>query len=517
MIRFDSEQRNNKGNSVDFVTRPAAGRALRGLALAAALLALLSCSCAHNPSKVQGVPATSPSPAVPWTPPTDTYQKSTHPGPTVPIEQIQNKFSKLTLADVVDIALRNNPGTMAAWADARAAAANYGSSLGAWYPTANLNGALTRSKGTSSQGRSGSSGGQTDVPVTDYNAAVNLSYLLFDFGGRSASVEESRQALLAADWTQNAVIQNTVLQAEAAFFNYGGTKQMLEANRASLAEAEANLIAAEERHRVGLATNADVLQAKTAYSEVKLAVQGTEGQVRTARGALAVSMGYPANEPYDFEIIVPDIPSGGLSETVDQLIDRALASRPDLRTYRALALQSAANAKQARSRMLPSISATGSVGRTWFRDVPGFSDTYSGALLLQIPIFTGFSHWFDLSKAKAEAEAAQERTRSMEQTVIFQVFSSHSDFLTASERVKTTDDLVASAGESEEVALGRYKEGVGSILDLLSAQQALAMARAEQVNARLGWFIALAQLAHDVGILGSHGENPLEPGAFPPR
>jgi len=497
--------------------RPTAGRILRSLALAAAVLALFSCGCAHNPFKVQGVPATSPSPSVPWTPPAVRPQKPTHFAPAVPIEQIQDKFSKLTLADAVDIALRNNPSTRAAWADARAAAANYGSSLGAWYPIANLNGALTRSKGASPQGRSGSGGSQSDAPVTNYNASANLSYLLFDFGGRSAAVEESRQALLTADWTQNAVIQNTVLEAEIAFFSYAGTRELLEANKASLSEAEANLAAAEERHRVGLATNADVLQAKTAYSEVKLAVQSTEGQVRIAKGALAVSMGYPANVPYDFVIIVPDLPSGGLSETMDQLIDRALTSRPDLQAYRALALQSAANVKQARSRLFPSVSATSSVGRTWLRDVPGFSDTYSAALLLQIPIFTGFSHWFDLFKANAEAEAAQERTRSIEQTVIFQVFSTHSDFLTASERVKTTDDLVASARQSEEVALGRYKEGVGSILDLLSAQQALAMGRAEQVNARLGWFIALAQLAHDVGILGPHGENPLEPGAFPPR
>jgi outer membrane protein len=76
---------------------------------------------------------------------------------------------------------------------------------------------------------------------------------------------------------------------------------------------------------------------------------------------------------------------------------------------------------------------------------------------------------------------------------------------------------MASAGQSEQVALGRYKEGVGSILDLLTAQKALAMARAEQINARLGWFTALAQLAHDVGILGLHGDNSLVPGAFLPR
>jgi outer membrane protein TolC len=138
-------------------------------------------------------------------------------------------------------------------------------------------------------------------------------------------------------------------------------------------------------------------------------------------------------------------------------------------------------------------------------------------LLLQIPIFAGFSQQFNLSRAKANAAAQQERTRAFEQSVIFDVFSSQSDFITAGERMKTTDDLIASAAQSEEVTLGRYKEGVGSILDLLSAQKALAMARAEQINARLAWFIALAQLAHDAGVLGLHGDNPLAPASISPE
>jgi outer membrane protein len=303
-------------------------------------------------------------------------------------------------------------------------------------------------------------------------------------------------------------MQNTVLQAEVAFFNQAGAKALLEANRTSLAEAEANLTAAEERHRMGLATNADVLQARTAYAEVKLAVLDTEGQVRTARGALAVAMGYPANISFDPELEVPEIPKGGLARTVDQLIEKALASRPDLQAAQALALGAAARVRESRSRMLPSLSAAGSIGRIWLRDVPGYTNSTIGALQLQVPVFNGLSRNYDLLQAKAEADAAREFWRGAEQTVIFQVFSTHSEFLTAAERVNTTDELVASASQSEAVALGRYREGVGSILDLLSAQRILAVARAEQINARLGWFIKLAQLAHDAGILGAPGDIP---------
>jgi outer membrane protein TolC len=75
--------------------------------------------------------------------------------------------------------------------------------------------------------------------------------------------------------------------------------------------------------------------------------------------------------------------------------------------------------------------------------------------------------------------------------------------------VRTIRDLLASATQSEQVALGRYKAGAGSLLDLLTAQAALANARAQAIQARFSWYVALARLAHDVGILGLDGTSPL--------
>jgi outer membrane protein TolC len=111
--------------------------------------------------------------------------------------------------------------------------------------------------------------------------------------------------------------------------------------------------------------------------------------------------------------------------------------------------------------------------------------------------------------AEADAEAAQSKAAGLAQQVVNQVFTSYYALQTATQRVKTSDVLLASAEQSEQVARGRYTEGVGSILDLLTAQSALADARAQQVQARWVWYTALAQLAHDSGILGLHGEAPL--------
>jgi hypothetical protein len=48
---------------------------------------------------------------------------------------------------------------------------------------------------------------------------------------------------------------------------------------------------------------------------------------------------------------------------------------------------------------------------------------------------------------------------------------------------------------------------VGTIVDLITAQAALANARAQQTQSRWVWSAALAQLAHDAGVLDAHGNS----------
>jgi outer membrane protein len=162
-----------------------------------------------------------------------------------------------------------------------------------------------------------------------------------------------------------------------------------------------------------------------------------------------------------------------------------------------------------RSALLPSLGLSANAARTYATTIPDGANSYSFSLGLSIPIFSGFSRRYDLRAAQYAAEAAGARAESLRQQVIFQVFSAYHSLQTATRRVRTTQDLLASATQSNEVALGRYKAGVGSVLDLLAAQTALADARAQRVDARLAWSVSLAQLAHDAGILDPTGESSL--------
>jgi outer membrane protein len=491
---------------IKVIYRPAVGSSRCGVTrrLLASLTTIVLSGCGQHLPLVHNHTATAPSPNIPWQVETAKQKPLVQPKLPVPLERVQPLWSSLTLAEIVDIALQNNPDTHTAWCNARAAAAGYGAARGAWLPSINLNSAMVRNGEEPSAETN-----QASWATTTYSGSADLSYLLFDFGARAAGVEEAKQALYAANWTHNAVIQNTVLAVQTAYYEHAGAKAMLEANRSSLANAVENFKAAQEKHNVGIATTADVLQAQTAYSEALLQVQNSEGQVRISRGALALAMGFPANQAGEFQITIPEIPADTLIQNLDQMIVRAMADRPDLLAARANAFQSAANAKQARSALLPTLSASGSIGRLTLHSVDGHTDNYRGSISLSLPLFNGFTRQYNYARAKAEADAALHKARSKEQNVIFQVYAAYCDFQTAGSRIKTTNALLASAGQSAEVALGRYKHGVGTILDLLSAQRSLALARAEQIQARLDWHLSLAQLAYDMGVLGVHGENPL--------
>lgn len=473
-------------------------------AFALAVGGILAAGCAHNPPGVYGMPGASAAQQNPWKPPAKAIEKQEKAAqaaaeeakkapPLVPPELLRN-IQNLTLADIVNIALRNSKQTRQAWAQALAAAAAYGSQRGSYFPQITASASETWQKNPAF-------GGAIAAGERTYQAGGTASWLLFNFGGRRAAVEETREALFAADWTHNAAIQSVILEVEQAYYNYFAAKALLAGEQATVNEADTNLSAAEERHLAGVATIADVLQARTALSQATLALETLQGQNQTTRGILATAMGLPANTTFDVELPIGAPPVEEITRSVDDYLHTALKERPDLAAARAQSLQADARVRSVRAQGFPSISANGSFGRFYLTDFSNGLENYSVTVGVSLPLFTGFSHTYDVRQAKAEAEAARAAAQNLADLVTLQVWTSYYNLQTANQMVRTSDDLMTSATQNHEVAVGRYKAGVGSILDLLTAESALEGARAQQIQARADWWLAVAQLAHDTGTL----------------
>ena len=155
----------------------------------------------------------------------------------------------------------------------------------------------------------------------------------------------------------------------------------------------------------------------------------------------------------------------------------------------------------ARATGMPSLSL--SAGKSYVdTGLPYATRGSSIGVTLSIPVFTGFNTTYRVRSAEAQLDAKAALHEQLAKQVSLDVWRSYYALKTSIESVRASADLVASAEASERVATGRYKAGVGGILDLLNAQSALASARQQNIQALYNWRIARAALAQAMGQLG---------------
>ena len=399
----------------------------------------------------------------------------------------------LTLAEVANTALCHNPQTREAWASARVQAAVVGIAKSAYLPTvsdnisADLNWNIPESSSRNN-------------PYTGLSNSIVASYLLYDFGGRDANLENARQLLAAASATQNTVIQNVLLSAVQAYYQVQANLAALEALRETERAAEESFRAADARHRAGVATPADKLQAQTALAQATLDRITAEGNLRTAHGVLANVMGLPANQELQLASAAPVPANPEILEDINALIEQARTRRPDLVASEAQLRAAEADIEVSKAAAKPNVSVF--TGYT-FQDGSNLTSNNNSAvgINVEIPIFNGYSSTYQIRSAEALADLRAAQRDSLRLQISLDVWRAYHNLRTSAQSISAARTLVESAEESSRVAFGRYKAGVGNILDVLNAQSALADARQQFVQASLNWNIARAALAQSMGAL----------------
>lgn len=392
----------------------------------------------------------------------------------------------LTPLDAVDLALCSHPQTHEVWAAARVQAAQVGVAEAGWLPT------LAGSANVSRNDFGGDAYSKRSV-------ALNFAWLLYDSGQRAAAVGNARALLAAAAATQDATVQALFLAALQGYYSAQAAQAaVFAANEAERAAREAHA-AAEARYTVGVATPADRLQAQTALSQATLNRIKAEGEARNALGTLAYALGFRADQPLALAAMPAPPADSDFFKDVEALIGEAQARRPDLKAAEAQVKAAQAGVDLARAQGRPTLALAG--GPLW-QDTAG--TTLRGnsiGLSLNVPIFSGFDTTYRVRAAEAQTEVRSAQRERLGNQVALDVWKAYQSLTTAGQSLKTTADLVASAEQSERVALGRYKAGVGTVLDLLTAQSALASARVQRIQAELDWNVFRATLAQAMGAL----------------
>jgi outer membrane protein TolC len=396
--------------------------------------------------------------------------------------------SPLALADVVELALCNNPQTHSLWANARAQAAQVGVNLSAYLPTLSASSTVSNNQTQLS--------GQPVVNSLSQTASLSANYLLYDFGGRSASLENARQLLVAVNATRDATLQSNFLLAVQSYYNLLSARASVESFKVDEIAAKESLSAAMARYNAGVATPVDRLQAQTTLSQASLNRIRGEGDVNNAQGTLANIMGFDATQPFTLQTVSDQTPDPVIEKEIGKLIAEARLKRPDLTAADSQIKAAEAQLASTKASGRPTITIGALAGIT-NPDI----QTSSLGVTLNIPLFSGFKTNYQIRSAEAQVSSKIADRERLNSQIALDVWKAYQSMLTNSHALSTADDLVATATQSEKMISGRYKAGLGNILDTLTAQSALANARQQRVSAFYNFLFSRFALAQAIGEL----------------
>src|SRR3954471_18511280 len=440
------------------------------------------------------------------------------------------------LAELIDLAERNNPETRVAWERARGAAAAVGLSESAYYPFLVASAAAgydrafipfpTLTADPTHPALSNvriTGGGSLVTEAQGYRGELSAKWLLLDFGERSAVVAASREQLMMANVGFNGTHQKIVFQVTDRFYQLGTARQKVLVSQSALEAAQTVEQAVQARIDNGLATQPELLQAQQQTAQTAFDVEATTGVESDARVALVESIGLLPTVPLNVADLGQRSTSDQTRGSVDDLIGRALSQRPDLVAKLANVHAKQNEIRQVRADYYPKVAIDAHVSETELDVSIGgskyFGDrkpTFGAFLTVNLPIFDGFGRRHKMEMAEAELRGAEGELAGARDSAVRDVWKAYTDFKTALRKQDSAAKLVTASQNAFDAVLESYKNGLGTYPEIVSAQRNLASARSVSHDTQSAIFTSAAGLALSTGDLARPSARPLRPGVVRP-
>ncbi len=389
-----------------------------------------------------------------------------------------------TLENQVNI---SNQNVLQAEAQFRAAAALVKVTRAGLFPTLTANPAYTESQASqnlTARSSSSSSGGHTGAVAQGlYNLPLEASYMVDIWGAVRRNVEAnsaSAQASFADLENARLSYQATLAQDYFSLRGLDAEKQLLDTTVASY---EKFLTLTTNRYNGGIASKADVAQAKTQLETAKAQLIDLGVQRAIFEHAIATLIGKPASifslNETPLTATPPLVPVAVPSVLLERRPDIAGAERRIASANASIGVQVAA--------YYPSITLNGSLGQESIQLSQLFSGPsffWSVGPVLAQTLFNGGKTHGQVQEAQANYEATVAAYRQTVLTAFQQVEDNLSGQRILENEAAVEDEAVKSAQQSLDIATNQYKAGTQDYLQVITAQTIALNNEVTAVNLR---------------------------------
>ncbi|MGQ9688983.1 MAG: TolC family protein [Desulfobaccales bacterium] len=432
----------------------------------------------------------------------------------------QEAGGRLTIQEAVNLALKQNPSIKESKERMTSAKEQIGISRAGLLPQINFMGsyyygtAFGRGLGSLSSGGSGalSGGGSSPLsgsipagvsasplavdlsPLNYYSYRFTLNQLIFDFGKTPGQVATSKAAFKEAAESLANTRQQVARDTRTAYYGYLAAMKAQKVAEENVRQNQELLKQAQGFYQVGLRARIDVTKAEANLMNAEASLIKAKNLVAVSRVTLMTVLGlkdWPYTSVEDILEVEHKV------QSLEELKAQALNQRPEILGNRYQQEGNQASIRVARAGYFPTLSSTASFG--WQGYNPPLNDSWWLGAMVNFPLFEGLATTHTLRQAKANLRTTQANAEVLTLNVTKEVEQSYLDVQSAKEVIRANRKAREAAAENLRLAWGRYKAGVGDIIEVTDAQVQFAQADLNYVRALYDYKVAEANLDKAIG------------------
>lgn len=413
------------------------------------------------------------------------------------VSGIAAETNVLTLKDALEMAVKNHPKISAAQLIALASMEVVRQERSAFFPTVTADATAVGAAGENTRI---AAGGLNNPLIYNRQAdGVTIKQLITDFGRTANLTSSAKLHSQAQAQDAEATRAQILLAVSGAYYDALQAQSVLEVAKQTVATRQLVVDQVSTLATNQLKSGLDVSFAQVDLEGGKLLLANAQNDLEAGFARLNNLLGGREERSW---ILVDESATPGPPPDAAQMVQLALRQRPDLLElgYEHNSAEKFARAEKALN--YPTISAVGSAGVIPIREPDELKSDYAAAgVNLSLPIFDGMLFSARRNEAELRAEAAGENLRDAQNNVIRDVHVAVLNLNYAVERMTLAGQLLASTGQAFDLAQGRYKAGLSSIVELSQAQLNETSAQIEQARAKYQFQVQSAILNYQIGAL----------------
>ena len=394
----------------------------------------------------------------------------------------------ITFDQALKLALTQNTGIKQAQNTAALNSAAVAQSKLAFLPNLSISANTGQTYGNSFNTTDGTLASTT---TNTLNAGLSSSVTLFDGMRNVANLKSAQLGERAGEQDLTRAKQTAVFTVASNFLSLVTQQQQLAVQRQNLAAQEALENQISQFVKAGSRPVSDLYQQQASVASARAGVVTSQNAVELAKVDLIQTLQLNPRGTYDFQApAMPNASAASASFSLDSLLDRAFAQRPDLGANASRVDAAEQDVKAAGASKWPTISVTGgynsgvsSANDASFLDQLNQRRGGSVGIGISIPLFDRGATQAATQRAQIQADNAQLALDTQRQQVALGVRRAYLDYDAAGQQLAAADAQEKAATLATTTTQQRYQVGAATLVELTQARATQLQAQSAVINA----------------------------------